>query len=219
MKIQILSLPRTGSTYLFHMLNLQLTDCEDFYSISEPFNVNKKNFKKSVKNILKNKNVLVKSHVYELIYIKESLLFRKYCSVDWHTICLLRKNVFEMTLSRAIALIVKNWDNLYCDGLKLKINPLIFKKQLLESLYWLRLIKYNSFNVKNIIYYEELTFDSSQDMKRLNLPIEHTIFYKSKKFHDNKQIVSNYNDLYLMTEKLLKNVTDLSFDKVSLVNL
>ena len=223
MKIQILSLPRTGSAYLRKMLSFQMYNYNNFYTISEPFNHSKTNIKGHkdknaiIENIINSNHVLVKNHIHEIFNIKK-LLLNQYCSVDWFTICLLRKNVFEMTLSRAIALQTNKWDNQNYKNLTIKIDNKFFKECLNESIRWIRLIKQNqlNFNYNKIIYYEDLKFNSLDDLKNLNISLPHTKFYSSKKLYSKKKLVSNYNELFDISINFLESISDLEFNGVVL---
>lgn len=223
MKIQILSLPRTGSSYLRSMLNSQMRNYNNFYTISEPFNHSKNNIKsyknknKIIKNINKSNYILVKSHIYQLFDI-DKLLLEKYCSVDWFTICLLRKNIFEMTLSRAIALKTNVWNNQKHNNLKINIDSGFFKNCLQDSVKWIQIMKQNhfNFNYNKIIYYEDLNFNSLDDLKILNISLPHVKLYESKKRYSKKKVVLNYNELFDNSIKFLKNVPDLKIEGVEL---
>jgi len=195
----------------------------NFYTISEPFNHSKNNIKsyrnknKIVKNMIKFNYVLVKSHVHQLFDI-DKLLLEKYCSVDWITICLLRKNVFEMTLSLAIALKTNVWGNQNYNNLKINIESNFFKNCLQDSIKWIQIMKQNhfNFNYNKIIYYEDLNFNSLDDLKILNISLPHVKFYDSKKLYSKKKVVLNYDELFDNSVKFLKNVPDLKFEGVEL---
>jgi hypothetical protein len=222
MKIQILSLPRTGSAYLRKMLSLQMQELDSFYTISEPFNETKteyidKNF--IIEKIISSKNVLVKSHIHELCAINNTDLFKKYSLINWYTICLLRKNIFNMTLSRAIALHTNVWDEQDYSNLNFEIDLNFYENCLNESLTWIKSIKYNvlNFNYKKILFYEDLNFCSTNDLKLLDISLKHKQHYTSKKLYSKKQLITNYKEIFLFTESFVKKDKELVFDGVNLI--
>lgn len=197
MKIQIIALPRSGSSYLRSMLDFQMSNNKDYFSISEPFN-SSKNHKLTNDNILyciKNKkNVLVKNMIFELF--DNNLIFD-------YVICLSRKNLFEATLSRVIALTTNNWDKNHSNELRITINFLEFKKFLDETLEWNNKI----LNTKcdKLVFYEDLTFNSEVDIKIFEGRVEHKHYYQTSLLYDKQAIITNYLELKEESRKYLND--------------
>lgn len=187
MKIQIIALPRSGSSYLRSMLDFQMSNNEDYFSISEPFN-SSKNHKLTNDEILhciKNKkNVLVKNMIFELF--DTTLMFD-------YVICLSRKNLFEATLSRVIALTTNKWDESYSDELKITINFLQFKKFLDETIEWNEKILDTKCN--KLIFYEDLAFNSAVDIELFDGIVEHKNEYNTSLLYNKQKIITNYLEL------------------------
>lgn len=187
MKIQIIALPRSGSSYLRSMLDFQMSNNEDYFSISEPFN-SSKNHKLTNDEILyciKNKkNVLVKNMIFELF--DNNLMFD-------YVICLSRKNLFEATLSRVIALTTNKWDESYSDELQITINFLEFKKFLDETLEWNE--KILDTKCDKLIFYEDLVFNSVVDIKLFDCILEHKNEYNTSLLYNKQKIITNYLEL------------------------
>lgn len=187
MKIQIIALPRSGSSYLRSMLDFQMSNNEDYFSISEPFN-SSKNHKLTNDEILyciKNKkNVLVKNMIFELF--DTNLMFD-------YVICLSRKSLFEATLSRVIALTTNKWDESYSDELKITINFLQFKKFLDETIEWNEKILDTKCN--KLIFYEDLAFNSAVDIELFDGIVEHKNEYNTSLLYNKQKIITNYLEL------------------------
>ncbi len=198
MKIQIISLPRSGSSYLRSMIDAQLNDLDNYFSISEPFNHSKNHKLKPneiIDKIKNNKNVLVKTMIFEKRNEDFNSLFD-------YTICLTRRNLFEATLSRMIALETKNWDNPHDEKTKVSFDFEYYKIFLNETKFWNKqLLKFSNCN---LLYYEDLSFDSLIDINKLSIPIEHKNNYKTCLLYCKKDIVLNYEELREKTEKYLK---------------
>jgi len=224
MKIQILSMPRTGSSYLKTMLNFQMTKYVNYFTISEPFNDSKQSLIKYqnrntiINSIKSSDNALVKSHIHELINIQHTDVFKEYSAIDWYTICLLRRNIFTLTLSRVIAISTGVWDNQNFKNLIMHIDFEIFKNYLIQTLNWIRFIKLNSFNFifHKVVFYEDLLFKSESDLNNIGIPVTHTTYYAPSRLYLKRDIISNYNELYQNTIEFTRGIQDLSFDGVYL---
>jgi hypothetical protein len=214
MKLQILSIPRSGSAYLRTMLNHQMRDFDSYYTISEPFNKSKAHLETHynqnyiIQNIIDNKNVLVKSHIHELID-NDPIIIKKYLNVNWTTICLLRRDIFEASLSRAISLTTGIWDDCHPANSKLIFKFKEFKKYIDETLLWTDLIMKNSLNLTyhTIIFYEDLKFNSQEDLNLLNIPLQHKSFYNTSRLYLKSNVVENYIKLKNESQNYLDSIT------------
>ncbi len=186
MKIQIISLPRSGSSYLRSMIDFHISN-DNYFSISEPFNKEKKFIINEVLHKLKTHDVvLVKNHLNQLLDL-EKKYFDKFKEIPWTTFFLMRKNLFNMTISRCISLISGIWD--IHDG-ELTQTLHIDKDFFLYNFEWTlkyTYLLYNnclSINYKKMIFYEDLFFDNFLDLKTLNLES----YYKGQEIITKKNI-------------------------------
>jgi hypothetical protein len=199
MKILINSLPRSGSSYLRSMLNQQMFDLDDYFSISEPFNFSKnhKLTKQEIIHYIKNKqNVLIKRMIFEPNLNLLDNLFD-------YTICLSRKNLFDATLSRVIALKTNIWDKHHNVNLNLKIDFFEFKYFLDETKHWNK--KVLTTKCDKLIFYEDLKFNSFDDLKLCNNIVTHSCFYQTNLIYKKETLVTNYLELKEKSEEYLKN--------------
>lgn len=223
MRIQILSLPRTGSAYLREMIDRQLLNLPNYYIISEPFNNSKSNQdgyqdREAIIEKIRNADiVLVKNHIHELEELIGTEIMGCFCSFDWYTICLLRKNIFEMTLSRAIALQTDVWEDQNFLDLKLTIDNNFFEDCLHNSIRWIEMIKRNALNFtyNKIVFYEELTFNSRRDFDNIGLPFVHQVEFTTTKTYSKEELVLNYEELKQQAINILL-MSNLNVDGVSL---
>lgn len=203
MKIQIVSTPRSGSAYLRSMLDSFFNQSENYYTISEPFNLTKFDNKIDyfLTNILSSKTTIVKNHIYDLLNFKnlDKDGYEKYVSQDWYTIALTRKDDFECTLSRIISEKTGNWDNpdLICSGLIVDSDE--FFKKLSETKYWKKLLENNALGIKydKIIYYEDLTFESTKDVLLFDIGVcDFEISkYTRQRMPNKSNTILNYEEL------------------------
>tara|TARA_R110000851_G_scaffold230312_2_gene383035 strand:+ start:4033 stop:4656 length:624 start_codon:yes stop_codon:yes gene_type:complete len=202
MKIQIIALPRSGSAYLRGMIDSQISSNTDYFTISEPFNVSK-NHKLKEDEILyyikEKKNVLVKNMIFELDDVDLSNLFD-------YVICLTRKDMFEATLSRAIALTTNKWNQPHDDNLKLTIDFLKFKILLDETVRWNKKL----LNIKNnkLIFYEDLSFNSSSDLHLFDDLLTYKKPFETFLLYDKQKLVTNYFELKEQSRIYLDNKSE-----------
>jgi len=199
MKIQIIALPRSGSAYLRGMIDCQISNNDDYFTISEPFNVSKNhklNKDEIIHNIKEKKNVLVKNMIFELEDVDLSNLFD-------YVICLTRKDMFEATLSREIALKTNKWDQLHDNNLKLTIDFLEFKILLDETVSWNKKL----LNIKSnkLIYYEDLSFNSLSDLHLFDDLLTHKTPFETVLLYDKQKLVTNYFELKEQSRIYLNN--------------
>ena len=199
MKIHILSIPRSGSAYVRSLLNFYLQSDTDYFSVSEPFNKDKL-YPLGIlfENIKKNKTVVIKNQISHIIDLDVKVL-EQFKQVNWITICLLRKNLFDATISRCISHKTGIWDaddGIISESINLDPDFFIYNFKLTINYTELLLNDAYDFKYKNIIYYEDLTFDNSADLKLIGLPqigISNKISTIPNK--EKSLIVKNYFDL------------------------
>lgn len=218
MKIQILSIPRSGSSYFRSMLNAQMKQFEDYYTISEPFNLSKahlcshNNKTQVMQQLNHSTHALVKIQPYELLTKCYEQFIDNYVNIPWYTICLLRKDIFEASLSRLIAIQTGIWDDVHVStAFCVEFEEL--KKYINDTLYWTDIILDNKFNFNygKIVFYEDLYFNSACDLLYLELPIEHVSYYETSKKYLKEYMIVNY---YELKEKSQHYLEDLAWNRL-----
>jgi hypothetical protein len=214
MKIQIISMARTGSNYLFHLFRKYLPD--NYLLLPEPFgDVNMKFYKKEyvnkiIKRVNKNKNIILKSHINQFYNVQNQQqidFFLK--NDDWYRILLLRKDLFKCCLSHSVAHIIDNFGNKPYKDVSLTVDHKIFDIFLNSKIKNLEIMA--DYKLKKpstvIFYYEDFTFDEREDSNRFNIkfntnPID---FYKPKQTPYNLIKIVNKSDLQNLYFKKIKN--------------
>lgn len=214
MKINILSLPRTGSSYFFNLLsqNLFFVDNRDKTTIPEPFSIESmrsKNHKKRLLPLMSKEYIIFKNHVDQLDNLRKnhSKLYDVFAQIEWYTIVLLRKNLFNSVMSSLISKITSQYDDYsYDETLRIVLS---YEKMVLAVdayFYWWTLVANNSFNLpyKKILYYEDFSFNSENDFNMLNMENAtfktHVVTLKSP----NKEvIIKNYDEIYRLYQEYI----------------
>jgi len=221
--IQIISNPRNGSTYLQRILCHHLmNENPEYTGINEPFlipsEITGKNnitdfFTRQLTAIEDNVPVVMKTHITQIVDLKEYDVIDHYYHTQYYTVVIIRKDVFESALSLAIADIKKEFVE-YHNFDKVEITEKMIIAYVENQLWDLKYICKNEFRIpyNEIIFMEDLTFDPVTDyhnMKLCSQPIELLKpFDISKLKAPNKTaIVDNYDFLrnvateYLSTKK------------------
>ena len=179
-KINILTLPRTGSTYLGWCINYHMFGNADRQWIELFDNPNPPDpredrdfFLTQLLHIEKEKPQLIKTHQFHLERAKKAGVLHKVRNAldDYKTIVLLRRDFFEVALSHALAMHTGEW-KFYHNTDTVRIDKEDFKKlivnkwdetnQLLENVY--------DFEIYNHVFYEDFVGDSYKDFQLTGLP-------------------------------------------------
>ena len=204
MKIQVLSNPRTGSSYLYDILTMQH---DTFECMHEPFAASHNEYKTILEQINASKNIIVKNHMYHLGQLETHNLLEQFKPIKFdHTIVLIRKDLFETALSLSLAMTVNQWNKDELNFESIKIDVSTFDSAINAT--WLELLRIirNEYDIEynEIVYYENLIFDEKS---------------KYKKFRDKTMTVQNYKELHSFTidflnEKVpkLRDPDNISFD-------
>jgi Uri superfamily endonuclease len=176
MKILILSLPRSGSRYLTTLLYNYSP--ESTLLLVEPFNrdffntQNQKYISKVVKETMKNDNVILKTHLSQLTRQVKNKKHIDYFlnNKNWFRILLLRKDLFSCVLSYIVADALNNWGDKKYKTKSLLINENLFIEELKS-----KMNAWNEFaqikiegQYNKIIYFEDLSFNLEEDIKKIN---------------------------------------------------
>ncbi len=184
MRIQLLTHPRSGSTYYAGLLERYIREYPNFEIQYEPFNIDwitarenisRDDFPKYAEDRVdafsKTDHCLVKNHMFNMFHLHSMSkdLWDKYMSLDWHTVVLVRKNVFDTTMSLALARTKDVWFYDKDATVDKKTIPLdIFHRTMLDCLNNYRKFKSNDLGIvyNQVIYYEDLTSNPIEDVKK-----------------------------------------------------
>ena len=197
MNTLILSVPRSGSTYLYTIL-YPLHDCvysEPFRKVTDPT---------QFVNTLPADNVLIKSHYRQLRWLGRPTHDR-FMGRDWNIIMLLRRNVFAMTISRAMAIHTGEYKdftygqddiftlNIY-DVIALHADSLRFIADLVDA----------CLPTPTVLYYEDLTFDPVTDCTTMGLPATRSDVQVDRLRSPGMHVVANLNILHDLCSEYMR---------------
>lgn len=182
-----------------------LSTNENFYTISEPFNPSKNRivtYSEIIEKMSTSDTVVTKNHILDVVNFKNTNeeLYSLFNEIDFSHVCLLRRNVFDCTLSRCIAKIKNQWDEYtYSVNDSIVVPEYFFKSELLETFRMWSLISTNMLNIEyqTILYYEDLSFDSKTDCKLIG-SIYNGVEVTYSKSPDKNSIVKNVDELKRM---------------------
>ena len=202
MRIHIIGQPRSGTTYIFNVVRQYHANQQDIDFGNEPFNSHLRNsskFRSHLTNIVDTSTCVIKNHTTHLDYMKQHNLYNEFCKAMDYTLCIVRKNLFDLTLSMCGSI---NKDQWY----KYNQNPIEIETELFEhfysGFYWntvkLKDGVYGNFD--QIIYYENLIRTPRLDWSNLNIcntdPMALINFKSQTSISPAKEkMVSNYNEL------------------------
>lgn len=184
MRIQLLTHPRSGSTYYAGLLQGYIREYPNFEIQYEPFNadwitkqenISYDEFPAYAKNLIEKfkhtEHCLVKNHMFNMFYLYnlDKALWDEYMSLDWHTIVLVRKNVFDTVLSLSLARAKDVWFYDKDEKVDKKEIPMdIFHRTMLDCLNNYRKFRTNELGItyNQVIYYEDLTSNPIEDLKK-----------------------------------------------------
>jgi hypothetical protein len=188
MNTLILSLPRTGSSYLYATL-YSLHDhayAEPFRKVTDPI---------QFVNTLPD-NVLIKSH-YRQLNVLDQPTRDKFMDRDWNIIMLLRRNVFKMTISRAMGIHTGEYrDFTYKQGDIFTLNIPDVMALFVDTLHLVAdLVAYRA-ATHTVLYYEDLTFVPAKDLATMHFPANGSDVQDDRLRSPGMNVVANLNILY-----------------------
>lgn len=177
-KVNILTLPRTGSTYVGWLINYHLygkggKEWIEFFdnpnSLSDEAD---RDFYIQVINQLKqDKPSLIKTHQHHMRKATKVGLGHKVRSTlrEYKNIVLLRKDFWQLTLSHALAQTTDEWK--YYTTKQVTIDPEMFKATVVTKWDEVKSVLDNEFgfNIHTQLFYEDLTGNPLEDFALLNL--------------------------------------------------
>lgn len=215
MRIQLLTHPRSGSTYYSGLLERYIREYPDFKIYYEPFNIDwitkRENISyddfpkwatNTIDDLESSNHCLVKNHMFNVLYMNthQKDLWEHYKSLDWYTIVLVRKNVFETTMSLAHARQKDKWFYSAQDKIETKsIDIDVFDRALRDTLNNIRRFRTNDLHIpyNQIIYYEDLTSDPIKDVAKTGFVPTYLEGFSSnvKKGPKKEDLIDNINEL------------------------
>lgn len=213
MKINILTNPRSGSTYFYNMLCRFYTPYQPFTRWNEVFNLHERKPIHDIDQIIHDAkhhtDVVAKNHVTFFNFVEEDHL-KKFFDIGWYNLVLLRRNFFETSLSLAKSKVTNQWTSYNNNVVVVPEN--ILKESMDEIFLNVKNLIHNIWQVPyhEIVYYEDLTFDHKDDFELLKLSKsynyeQYKIWYpeinpykKSVNINaapDKRNTVKNYNEL------------------------
>lgn len=201
MRINILTNSRSGSNYLFHVFRNNFPDYE--YAL-EP---NSDRIAKEISEYPWHLKFLKEHNIPKIEVdwssdniITKNMIFQQQPPGDWYTIRLIRKNLFEQTLSATLAVTSKNFLSRTNEVYEIEVDRFVrYAKYLKEQN---EILENTSSDDK--IYYEELTFDPKTDLERLGFELNNKIT-PIPKLTDKKQTIINYDELrYIFDKEIFK---------------
>lgn len=182
MKILIISSTRTGSSYFARTIYRYFYRNTLF--LKEPFMSEKLSVVQSpdkyVRGIIKSclfENVILKTHLNQLYNINRTKNINFFLNNDiWYKIFLLRKDLFKTTFSHVVANKLQNFNDFPYEKTTISIDEDKFTEALETKIdLWTKFAELKKNNIHNdIIYFEDLSFDSYTDYKKLNLPFDNS---------------------------------------------
>ena len=209
MKYNIISIPRSGSGYLRSLIAKNLETNDGFYSISEPFNPTKNRTitpNEIIHKMISSDVVVTKNHINELMSISDH---NDFWSIPFIHVVLLRRNIFECTLSRCVAIHTKQWSEYkYTANDRFMIPQELFVSEFHNSISMWNAVSTNKFNISydRVLYYEDLTFKSDVDCSLFGIKYNgKDVNYE--KSPDKLSVVSNYSLLQDVSLRILNTLS------------
>lgn len=199
-RICLWGVPRSGSTYVFynlveHILNSDWnkkfnTDFNVYRKGSEPF---RQDVVSRVEEFEQEEYWIAKVHNIDMRNLEEAGVYKRFECMPDYNILLLRKNLFECTLSLCIASIKQQWTNDH-DAVPIVVPIDKFNEMLEHQINYQN--SYNDMTFDTTIYTEDLT-DNPDDIWNVltgNKPA-HSIANSISKSPNKQQVVENYQEL------------------------
>lgn len=223
-KVQVLSNARCGSSYLFHalsayhspdMLNKFMFDdipvLRNRRLFSETFLIDADNnlpeeefIRRNLELIRQHEKYVIKTHVHEINTLKKYNLLDEFKMIDHYRIVLLRKNIFESSLSSAVASIKNEW-TMHKNMDTITVPEQDFRDVFNFQFHAMTALVDNTYELvyNEVISYEDLSFWPRKDFYNTKLCNDNIDALKKVQIRDRlykspdkKQTVSNYDELY-----------------------
>lgn len=197
-------MPRSASNYLYNILVQNFPDhYNEKYILESYFDSNKIN--DLIQKYSQKKDVILKIHARNMFDYSGNLLTDYFLNKEWHKIILMRKNLFNATLSLSVAKMSNEIvERKVRNNFNITISTKFFISCLENHLKDLNAFSYlkENFLINNVVYYEDLTFIQTQDISTLGLPINVENNIKQKKYSPRN--VNNIDELKNIFFKRIK---------------
>lgn len=190
---QIIALPRSGSTYLFRIIREHINPTGNEYTktglkldrLCEPFNRYLNDFTQTSINdtidyIHKSNHPLtIKHHLANLYDLQAAFPgeYERWFSQEFYNIRLLRRNLFQSTLSAILARRNEQWTDYVTIKQPTIINKFHMIDELKNQINNMNTLITNTLNIKfnETIIYEDLNGDASHDFEETQIKSTHQI--------------------------------------------
>ena len=213
MKINIISLPRTGSSYLIKCLVYHTIKSDKFFSVSEPFNRAKNfsyTFEMLEEKVQNSSFVIIKTQIFELY--ENNFEIETWTNMFSYIITLVRKNIFEASLSRFISTKFGHWDKRDLTQ-TLYVEWEEFVNFVNQTLLWSE--KVIATRSDKLIFYEDLSFKSNNDILLFKLPTKYLQrldqYYKSEPYLKKEKVILNYKEIKDITNSYIEGMAFSNF--------
>ena len=206
MRYRIITMPRTKATYLMKAIvsanNPQQWKVNaDYYN--EPYNI-RPDPNSAIHWMKSDSNAVIKHHIRHLVaddVYNSSEMFQEECKLDWTNVVILRRNLFDATVSYARSRTLNEWHN-YTNTVTY-IEPQMFTNCLLALWGSLVHIARNKHNLEyhKIVFSDDVTGNPSQDIKSIIPDFKGDLHVDSKPSPRNT--VENLNQLRDLSQTIL----------------
>lgn len=206
MRYRIITMPRTKATYLMKAIvsanNPQQWKVDaDYYN--EPYN-ERPDPESAIHWMKSDHNAVIKHHIRHLVaddVYNSGELFKQECKLEWTNVVILRRNLFDATISYARSRTLNEWHNY--TNTNTYIEPQMFTNCLLALWGSLVHIARNKHGLEyhKIIFSDDVTGDPTQDIKQIMPDYNGDLQVDSKPSPRNT--VENLDQLYELSKTIL----------------
>ena len=219
MKIRIVSIPRSGSSYLGSVLiNTLFSDHtymnEPFMSVTDAdLETVKDSWKEKIAEIAATDDIIVKVHMHHLEQLEKLELLEEFKDIEFDkTFFISRDDIAEAAISLTLSGITGSWYEDTHEETSVEID----EERLIGNLNFIKLhtdrMKENIYDltVDKIISYEELTFERLEDIVLLGFEFDGELsrILRPGKFRHKALLIENYVELKDKIAALLDDSND-----------
>ena len=216
-KIQLIGLPRSGSSYFADAINNMIVaiTLKSYTVLWEPIHVGTTKEINYYYEAIKDKDVFViKHHAREFNRLVNHYRYNRLAN-SFYNIGLVRNNIFSLALSLSIANQTTEFRGkcTYTVNDKITIDRRDFRRCLKHQVKGWEAFAINRDHYNEIVYYRDLTFDPATDFNKLDFAVikfpEVKLEDTEKDYHaPNKfEVVTNHEELHQVTLDFLKYYT------------
>lgn len=209
MRLQLITAPRTGSTWLLNCLASlynpsQLKHSVDWFN--EPFNKGIKN-DEALNWMLTDPRSVIKNHIrhifaHELYASKDQVA--RMLSVDWYTILIIRSNTLEQSISYALSRTKNEWAKYTNSSVHVSLD--LFERSVFAIWASINLLFQRPYNItyNKIIFTEDLIYEPVYDCSLITKDIiQNEIVDMTSPSYPKHQQILNYDELLEYSKTLV----------------